>query len=410
MKFEVAVEKFLADLRESNKGSARSWSSPLRRAAQPARARYGPPPTGRAAYKDAGDIKRAKDRKNKPYPGLGGMNLNKVTNADLVRVVTAIRNEARTRVNGAKGKGAEENARTALRVFYKWARQNGYATATPDEGLSQKKRKKIHRRAYTIEELAAVRTVLDRSRDPELAGVFFRLALETGARHAEMLAMTYGDLDSGAGTIQLVRKGFDGEYLHVPVTASLFDALEALPGKRSLGPVLDSTPILLDLDGKPITRRYFEHLCGVVRKEIPTLGRGSQSWFTTHALRHTAATIVERTSGEAVARLFLGHAASGHTQQYTGAKPHELLAAMVAIWGEPLAGHGHGYGRGEVHSTRSLKVAALKKAEAESEDFALAGGGADGEPDPLRFHEWETRDQEDRAANDRQLARLGMEP
>lgn len=59
MKFEVVVAKFLSNLREINKGSSRSCSSPLRRAAQPARTRYGPRTAGLATYTDNGDIQRA---------------------------------------------------------------------------------------------------------------------------------------------------------------------------------------------------------------------------------------------------------------------------------------------------------------------------------------------------------------
>ena len=404
MKFDAAVEMYLADLKEQRPGTARAWSSPLRRAAQRARKEYGPPPKDH--YTDEGDLRRARAREHKPYPGLGAKSLDRVTNAELMQVIAAVRDEARTRVNGVRGKGAEENAQTALRAFYKWARRNGLTSADPDAGMSYKKRGKIARRAFTVAELADVQSVFDESRDPELARVFLRLALETGARHSEMLSLTIGDLDAGDGTVRLTPKGFDGTFLEQPITASLFDALERLAASRTKGRVKNATPLLLNRSGQPVSRRYFEHLCEEVRVAVPSLGQGNRSWFTTHALRHTAATMVERAGGEAVARLFLGHAATSHTQDYVSANIDELRATVVAIWGEPLAGHGHGYGVGEVHFTRLNELLNRRRMRAEMEDWELSDDVELGAPSPEDYFEVERRASEERELQDRLLDRL----
>lgn len=406
MRFDAAVDLYLVDLREQKPGTARAWSSPLRRAAQRARKEYGPPTQGH--YKDDGDLRRARARRHKPYPGLGAKSLDRVTNADLVRVIAAIRDEARTRVNGVRGKGAEENAQTALRAFYKWARRNGYTTADPDSGMSYKKRGKIGRRAFTVNELAQVQQVFDASLDPELARVFLRLALETGARHAEMLNLTVGDLDEGDGTVRLIPKGFDGTYLEQPVTVSLFEALRRLPAQRMKGRVKSATPLLLNRNGQPVSRRYFEHLCEEVRAAIPALGQGNKSWFTTHALRHTAATMVERAGGEAVARLFLGHAASSHTQDYVSANIDELRATMVAIWGEPLAGRGHGYGVNEAYFTRLNELLERRRVAQGMEHWELSDDREFGAPSPREMHELEQERRLQAEAEERILARLGL--
>lgn len=392
MRFDAAVELYLADLKEQRPGTARAWSSPLRRAAQRARKEYGPPPSGH--YTDEGDLRRARARAHKPYPGLGAKSLDRVTNAELVQVIAAIRDEARTRVNGVRGKGAEENAQTAIRALYKWARRNGMTTADPDSGMSYKKRGKISRRAFTVEELSEVQRVFDDSLDPELARVFLRLALETGARHSEMLGLTVGDLDAGDGTVRLTPKGFDGTFLEQPITASLFSALERLAASRTHGRVKSATPLLLNRTGQPVSRRYFEHLCEAVRAEVPSLGQSNRSWFTTHALRHTAATMVERAGGEAVARLFLGHASTSHTQDYVSANIDELRAALVSIWGEPLAGHGHGYGVGEAHFHRLHELLRRRQVRQEMEDWELRDDIEFGAPSPEDQYEVERRDRE----------------
>ena len=250
--------------------------------------------------------------------------------------------------------------------------------------------------------------VFDASLDPELARVFLRLALETGARHTEMLSLTFGDLDSGDGTVRLTPKGFDGTFLEQPVTASLFDALTRLATSRTKGRVKSATPLLLNRRGVPVSRRYFEHLCEEVRAEVPSLGQGNRSWFTTHALRHTAATMVERAGGEAVARLFLGHAASSHTQEYVSASIDELRATLVGIWGEPLAGRGHGYGVGEAHFTRLNELLERRRVRQEMEEWELRDDIELGEPSPEDWYESETRHREGREAEERLLARLNQ--
>ena len=407
MQFDDAVEEFLADLKLSSPGSARAWSSPLRRAAMPARPTYGADHAKR--YTDPEDIKAAKKRSRRKFFGFGGRTLDSITNPDLKVIVSAIQSEARSRVNGVQGMGARENAITALRVFFKWARAKGYTTAEPDEGLDFSKRGKIERRAYSLTELGRIQEVLDRSADPELARLFLRLALETGARHSEMLVLTYADLDRADGTVRLTPKGFTGEYLYQPITASLFMSLEEFVARRSTGPVRDSTRLLLDRRGRPISRRYFEGLCGKVRRDIPELGRGSKSWFTTHSLRHTAATIMERTGGEAVTRLFLGHKDSSKTQIYTSAKIEELRAAMIAIWGEPLAGHEHGFGVGEIHAERLQAIVDMNQAKQDSVEHFISRHEEANEPDPMEVHLAQVRDREEWEAQQSLLRQLGVE-
>lgn len=381
MLFDEAVEEYLSVLTATRPGTARAWSSPLRRAAEPARRRYGKPTSKQ--YPNEDDFSRALARQNKVRPGLGGKDLDAIRPDDLILVIQAIKEEARSRVNGNGGNGAAENATTALRVFFKWARRNGKTTAIPDEHLKLTKIGKIERRAYTMQELEQVQAVLDRSRDPELARVFLRLALETGARHAEMLALTNGDLDFGDGTVRLKPKGFEGQYLNAPITAALMTALAQVTEKRCPHKVRSGTHVLVYKDGTPITRRYFEHLCEKVRREVPSLGRNPKSWFSTHGLRHTAGTMVQRAGGDAVARRFLGHALRGHMENYAKATEDEVREALVAIWNEPLAGHGHGYGVDEEHFVRLRQIAAARASSLAHEDWLLDREGD--EPDPLEF-------------------------
>ena len=104
MLFEDAAAEYLDILTTTKPGTARAWSSPLRRAAQPARRRYGKPTTKQ--YPNEDDFDRALARQNKSRPGLGGRDLDTITPDDLLLVIQAVREEARSRVNGNGGNGA----------------------------------------------------------------------------------------------------------------------------------------------------------------------------------------------------------------------------------------------------------------------------------------------------------------
>ncbi len=409
MRFADAVELYLDDLAALKPGTARAWSSPLRRAAQPA-GTYGEP----EGTLNATDRKRALKRKGQPRPGLGRRELDNIKTSDLERMVLAIREEALTRKNGIGGHGAQENATTALRALYTWARREGHATARPDEHLNYQRSRSLERRAYTMAELQQAAQILDGTRDPELARLFLRLALETGARHNEMLQLRVGDLRRASGVVRLRPKGFAGEYLEAPITAALFDALEGLIERRYPKPPSDDDPVLVYRSGRPITRRYFENLCIKVRTEVPSLGKGEPDWFSTHGLRHTAGTMVQRVGGDAVARRFLGHAARGwmHVENYAKATIDEVREALAAIWGEPLAGSGHGYGRGEEHFTRLEQLRAAARVERQSEEWRLRrslDGPDENDPDPAFLEAYHLAEQEAYEDETRALRRLGIE-
>jgi integrase/recombinase XerC len=61
--------------------------------------------------------------------------------------------------------------------------------------------------------------------------------------------------------------------------------------------------------------------------------------ISTHWLRHTTLTWVERNFGYAVARAYAGHSDSGSdagtTTTYIRASVHEVAAALAALVGEP---------------------------------------------------------------------------
>src|SRR6476659_8028098 len=76
-------------------------------------------------------------------------------------------------------------------------------------------------------------------------------------------------------------------------------------------------------DGKPITHRRYDHLWQRIGANLPWV---ATQQISTHWLRHTTLTWVERNFGYAVARAYAGHADNAHastTATYVRASLHE---------------------------------------------------------------------------------------
>ena len=151
-----------------------------------------------------------------------------------------------------------------------------------------------------------------------------------------------------------------------------------------------------------------------MREEIPSLNAGEPDYFSTHGLRHTAGTLVQRVAGDAVARRFLGHSSQGrsHIERYSKATIDEVRSAMVAIWGVPLAGSGHGWGRDEDYFTKQAQLQQIRQARRAQDDWELSHEVTEdgiSEPSPLEIAQWDAERAEDEEAEAQFLARLSLD-
>jgi integrase len=93
-------------------------------------------------------------------------------------------------------------------------------------------------------------------------------------------------------------------------------------------------------DGRAITYRRYDHLWTRIGRQLPWV---ATQQISTHWLRHTTLTWVERNFGYAVARAYAGHTDSGNepgaTATYVRASLAEVAAALAALTSEihPLA-------------------------------------------------------------------------
>ena len=162
---------------------------------------------------------------------------------------------------------------------------------------------------------------LFRERHPAdtLKRVAFELALNTGQRGQDVIAM--GRPDMRDGEIRVVQEK-TGERVWIPMTADLKAVLEPWM-KDKVGPML-TTPT-----GRPMKEDYFRHMMREAYDEA-----GLPEDFTTHGLRYTAATRIfevykglghpDRMAWEAVGDI-LGHRTMEMAKKYSAKRRRARL-------------------------------------------------------------------------------------
>jgi len=116
---------------------------------------------------------------------------------------------------------------------------------------------------------------------------------------------------------------------------TLMAALLGHAGERHAPP---DGQLLRYRNGRRITYRRYDHLWDRLGRYLPWV-RAQQ--ISTHWIRHTTLTWVERNFGYAVAKAYAGHTDSsgggetGATATYVRATTHEVAAALAALTGEP---------------------------------------------------------------------------
>ena len=167
--------------------------------------------------------------------------------------------------------------------------------------------------------------------DPELDTLLLRLHTETACRRGGALALRPADLDPDQCLILLREKGETVRWQ--PVSPTLMGRLIE-HGRERHAPA--DGQLLRYADGHPITSRRYDHLWVRIGRQLPWV---CTQQISTHWIRHTTLTWVERNFGYAVARAYAGHTDTGGdvgaTSTYVRASLSEVAAALAALTGEP---------------------------------------------------------------------------
>lgn len=268
----------------------------------------------------------------------GERRLDEPTALEIRQLVEQTRAAVVVRRNSRGGLAAAEHLIGALRCLYRHAVADGLISEHDNPALRVAKPRRLPstRRALSDAMLAQINTTAATTgNDPELDTLLLRLHEETACRRGGALALrTIDDLDTDQCLVRLREKG--GTERWQPVSPTLAHHLRAHNASRADG---THSRLLCYRDGRPLTARRYDHLWTRLGRHLP--GVATQQ-VSTHWLRHTTLTWVERHFGYAVARGYAGHTGqreSGVTSTYVRADLVEIARALSALTGEshPLA-------------------------------------------------------------------------
>ncbi|UKD57079.1 site-specific integrase [Amycolatopsis sp. FU40] len=258
------------------------------------------------------------------------------TPTEFLHLSAHVKAEAQIRRNHRGGTSAAEHFIAAARCLYRHAELDRIITHpdNPAAHIPKPRRHPSLRRALTNTELHSINTAAAGGTDPQLDTLLLRLHTETACRRGGALALTEHSLDPDQHLVLLKEKG--GTTRWQPVSPTLMHALLDHARHRPAG--TPDTPLLRYRTGKPITRRRYDSLWNRIGRAEPWIARHG---ITTHWLRHTTLTWVERHFGYATAQAYAGHstqtspAHATSTATYVKATIHDVATALAALAGEP---------------------------------------------------------------------------
>ncbi|WP_306209582.1 tyrosine-type recombinase/integrase [Actinoplanes sp. RD1] len=264
----------------------------------------------------------------------GDRKLDEPTATEIEEFAGNARINAVVRGNARGGHLAAEHTIAALRCLYRHAIADGILPERGNTALRVDKPRRLEssRRALLDSQLAEINRIAGTTgNDRDLDSLLVRLHVETACRRGGALALRKIDLDRDHSLIRLREKG--GTERWQPVSPTLMRHLLLHHARRGQG--VEQGQLLRYANGNPITRRRYDHLWRRSGEHLPWVATHQVS---THWLRHTTLTWVERHFGYAVARAFAGHNGRtdfGVTATYVRASLYEVAATVSALTGEP---------------------------------------------------------------------------
>ncbi|MBM0206037.1 tyrosine-type recombinase/integrase [Micromonospora sp. STR1s_5] len=270
----------------------------------------------------------------------GDRRIDEPSPMEIRQFAEAMKKSVTVRRNSRGGRTAVEHFISAMRCLYAYAVADGLISEAenPAARVPKPRRLPSTRRALSDIQLALINEAASGSgNDPELDTLLLRLHEETACRRGGALALRRVDLDAEQCLVQLREKGETVRWQ--PISPTLAVALAQHSDDRAVGK--HDGRLLRYRNGAPITRRRYDYLWSRLGKRLPWVATQQVS---THWLRHTTLTWVERNFGYGIARAYAGHdgrSAAGTTTTYVKADIYEVARALSALSGErhPLVAH-----------------------------------------------------------------------
>jgi integrase len=263
----------------------------------------------------------------------GTRRLDEPTPTEIQQLAEYTKTHVVSRRNARGGRSAAEHLIAALRCIYRHAENDRHVTPAdnPARKVTKPRRLPSDRRAVPADRLAEINHIAATTgSDPALDTLILRLHTETACRRGGALALRPCDLDPEQSLIRLREKGETVRWQ--PVSPTLMAHLQQHANQRGAP---SSGQLLRYTNGHPITSRRYDHLWVRIGRHLPWV---ATQQISTHWLRHTTLTWVERTFGYAIAHAYAGHtdnANASTTATYVRASLHEIATALAALTAEP---------------------------------------------------------------------------
>jgi integrase/recombinase XerC len=220
----------------------------------------------------------------------GERRLDELAPSEIRQMLEHTKTHVVARRNARGGRGAAKHLLAALRCLYRHAEDDSLIAPAdnPARKVAKPRRLPSTRRAVPDDRLGEINHIAATTgNDPALDTLLLRLHTETARRRGGALALRPCDLDPDLCLISLREKGETVRWQ--PVSPTLIAYLLDHADQRHY-----------------LWRRLGRHLLWVAPQQI-----------STHWLRHTTLTWVERNFGYAVARAYAGHTDSGGDRSAT---------------------------------------------------------------------------------------------
>jgi site-specific recombinase XerD len=242
-------------------------------------------------------------------------------------------------IDAQRGNNKRTSARklSAIKALFKYMTvKRNYLDINPTANIESPKQKKQLPKHLSVEEsidlLSAVQSDADsdnRERDYAILTLF----LNCGMRLSELAGISFGDLDTELRSLRVLGKGSKERVVYL--NDACREALAAyLPIRQTLKPkAKDENALFISRNGNRLSIKTIQWM---VKKYLGAAGL-EYKHYSTHKLRHTAATLMYQT-GQVDIRVLkdiLGHEQLTTTQIYTHVSDRGMEEAVAK---NPLSG------------------------------------------------------------------------
>lgn len=225
-------------------------------------------------------------------------------------------------------KNNSENTRlrkfSSISSFYKWMAAHDYIEVNPMENLERPKHKKSLPKYLTLEESVNLLDHID-GKHKERDYCIITFFLNCGLRLSELVSLNYNDIRSDR-SMKITGKGSKQRMVYLnDACMNAYESYMKVRPTEGIAPK-DKNALFLSQQRRRISPKTVQHIVITLFEKIGLGGQG----FSTHKLRHTAATLLYQHTDTDVMVLkeLLGHESLATTEIYTHVVNEQVRKAV----------------------------------------------------------------------------------